>query len=479
MMMKTKKIFLCFLAIIIAGCAVGPDFQKPAIETPENFIHVDSLWADSLHADSLLNFKWWQLFDDPILDTMITYALENNKNVLIAISRIEEARATLGFTKADIYPRLDYQGSATRGNLAVNFQTESTSNYFFIAPVLNWEIDFWGKFRRANEAARAEMLATQYGLRTIQISLISEVIGTYFLLLDYHKRLNISKQTLDSRLEGLDIIQKRYNSGIIPEIDLNQSQIQKEIAAAAIPLFERAVVKTENALSLLLGKLPGSFKKGIDLFYQSKPPEIPAGIPSYLLRRRPDILQAEYLLMAQNARIGVAQAMRFPAINLTGILGVASDDLQTLSTGNPAWSLSGTLFGPIFNFNKNIRRVEIEEARTRQALLQYELAVLIAFQEVENALVEVKTYSDQIKAVTNKYNAANNANALSKNRYDKGVTSYLEVLDTERTLFSVELELSELHQQYYNSYVRLYKALGGGWISEEEMRQAENLPVED
>jgi len=479
MMMKTKKTFLFFLSIVISGCAVGPDFQQPVLEAPESYIYADSLWADSLDADSLLNFKWWQLFDDPILDTLVTYALENNKNVLIAISRIEEARATLGFTKADIYPKLDIQGNATRGNLAGTFQTESISNYFFIAPVVNWEIDFWGKFRRANEAARAELLATHYGLRTIQISLISEVIGTYFLLLDFHKRLNISKQTLDSRLEGLDIIQKRFDSGIIPEIDLNQSQIQKEIAAAAIPLYERAVVKTENTLSILLGKLPGNIEEGIGLFHQSKPPEIPPGIPSLLLKRRPDIIQAEYLLMAQNARIGVAQAMRFPAINLTGILGVASDDLKTLSTGNPAWSLSGSLFGPLFNFNKNSRRVEIEEARTRQALLQYENTVLIAFLEVEDALVEVKTYSDQIKAVTNKYNAAKNANNLSQNRYDKGVTSYLEVLDTERTLFSVELELSELQQQYYSSYVRLYKALGGGWISEEEMIQAENSLEED
>ena len=239
------------------------------------------------------------------------------------------------------------------------------------------------------------------------------------------------------------------------------------------------MVKTENALSILLGKLPGNIEAGIGLFHQSKPPEIPPGIPSLLLKRRPDIIQAEYLLMAQNARIGVAQAMRFPAINLTGILGVASDDLKTLSTGNPAWSLSGSRFGPIFNFNKNILRVEIEEARTRQALLQYENTVLIAFLEVEDALIEVKTYSDQIKAVTNKYKAAKNANTLSQNRYDKGVTSYLEVLDTERTLFSVELELSELQQQYYNSYVRLYKALGGGWISEEEMIQAENSIEED
>jgi len=337
---------------------------------------------------------------------------------------------------------------------------------------LSWEIDFWGKFRRANEAAAAEMLATAYGLRTVQIGLISEVAGTYFLLLDYKQRLEVSKNTLHSRLDSLDIMQKRFDQGYIPELDLNQAQIQKEIAAAAIPVFERLVAKTENGLGTLLGRLPGALETGAALADMPMPPEVPPGLSSTLLERRPDIIQGEYLLQAQTARIGVAEAMRLPSLSLTGILGVASDELSSLTSGSPAWNLTGSLFGPLFNAGRNKRRVEIEEERTRQALYVYEDTVLLAFREVEDALVEVQTYRKQLAAVEKKLAAASNAAMLSRERYDQGVTSYLEVLDTERTLFNVELELSQLRQEFRAAYVKLYKALGGGWISEAEMEQA-------
>jgi multidrug efflux system outer membrane protein len=464
---KTQfKIIALVLMLIHAGCMMGPDYKKPVIDTPETFRFKDG------QAEELVNLKWWELFNDPVVESLVTTALNENKNVWIAVSRVEEARAALGFTEADIYPKFDIEATATRGNLAGQSKLDATGNNFYIAPVVSWEIDFWGKFRRANEAARAELVASEYGLRTIQISLIAEVVSTYFLLLDYHQRLAISRHTLESRIDSLDIIQKRFNEGIIPEIDLNQAQIQKEIAAAAIPVFERLIAKTENALSILLGRFPGAIEKGERLGRGTVPPDIPTGLPSTLLLRRPDISQAEYQLMAQNARIGVAEAQRFPAIGLTGVLGLASDELSSLTDGDPAWSVSAGLFGPIFHFKKNIRRVEIEEARTQQALLFYENTVLLAFREVEDALVEISTYRKQIGSVVKKLKAAKNAATLSKLRYDKGVSSYLEVLETERTLFDVELELSELLQLYHNAYVKLYKALGGGWLSEEEMEAA-------
>jgi multidrug efflux system outer membrane protein len=340
---------------------------------------------------------------------------------------------------------------------------------------VNWEIDFWGKFRRANEAARAEMIASSYSLRSIQISLISEVIGTYFLLLDYQRQLEISRYTLETRMKSLRIIQQRFDKGIIPEIDLNQAQIQKEIAEGSIPAAERLVSGTRHALSILLGRLPRSVNIEWDWNKNHVPPAIPAGLPSQLLERRPDIKQAEYQLQAQNARIGVAEAQRFPAISLTGIFGAASNELSSLTTGESAWSLSGSLLGPLFNFNKNSLRVEIEEERTKQALFQYENTVLNAFREVEDALVEVRTYQIQVEAVRRKNRAAKNASRLAADRYDKGVTSYLEFLDAERTAFDVELEFSRVKQQYANAYVRLYKALGGGWLSKEEM----NSPREE
>jgi len=467
--MKTKIIFLLFILLaLFSSCAVGPDFKKPEAETPEMYLNQDSLVTDTVSVDSMVNLRWWELFDNDILDTLVVRALENNRDVGIAISRLEEARATLGFTKADLYPELNLQASASRGNLAGTFQTDFTTNTFFIAPVVNWEIDFWGKFRRANESARAELIASAYSLRTVQISLISEVVGTYFLLLDFNRRLEISRHTLETRMQSLNIIQQRFDKGVIPEIDLNQAQIQKEIAAASIPNAERSVVKTENALSLLVGQLPGTIEKSGKWQGDLIPPDIPIGLPSTLLERRPDIKQYEYLLRSQNARIGVAEAMRLPAISLTGIFGAASNDLSSLTTGDPAWSISGSLFGPLFNWNKNTLRVEIEEERTVQALLRYENVVLNAFREVEDALTEVRTFKVQLAAVQRKYKAAENARLLSMDRYDKGVTSYLEVLDAERTFFNVELELSELTQLYANAYVKLYKVLGGGWILNNE-----------
>jgi multidrug efflux system outer membrane protein len=462
--MYILKIIIFFLVIIFVGCAVGPDFKKPEVETPTNFRYGE------VSPDSLLNLKWWELFEDPILDSLVQLALDNNKNVLIAASRVEEARATLGFTRADIFPKLSLDAGASRGDYILGIKLPSENNNFYISPVVNWELDFWGKFRRANEAAKAELIATNYAFNTVQISLITEVISTYFLLLDYKKRLEISTETLESRLESLDIIQKRFDKGIIPEIDLNQAQIQKEIAAGAIPFNERLIARTEHVLSILIGQLPAEIKHGNYLSIDSKIPQIPSGIPSQLLQRRPDILQAEYQLKAQNARIGVAQALRFPSISLTGLLGVASEDLSKLTTGNAGWSVSSNLFGPIFHFNKNVRRVEIEKERTEQARLNYENTVILAFREVEDALIEIETYKKQLTAVENKLSAARNAAFLSRERYDKGVASYLEVLETERTLFSVELELSELRQLYHNAYVKLYKALGGGWITREEQR---------
>ncbi|MGW8325964.1 MAG: TolC family protein, partial [Desulfobacterales bacterium] len=310
----------------------------------------------------------------------------------------------------------------------------------------------------------------------VQISLISEVVSTYFLLLDYHQRLKISEKTLVSRLQSLDIIQKRFDKGVIPEIDLNQAQIQKEIAEGAIPLYRRLIANTENALSILMGKFPGEIKTGDDLDQQTVPPDIPVGLPSSILERRPDIAEAMYLLQAQTARIGVAQALRFPSISLTGLFGVASSEISSISTDGTVWSVGGSLLGPVFDFKKSRQRVEIENERTQQALYRYENRVLFAFREVSDALNDIQTYKTQISTVERKLKAAENAARLSKMRYDKGVTSYLEVLDTERTLFDVGLEYSELKQQFYNAYVRLYKALGGGWLTKAEMEQTQPQP---
>ncbi|MEN8757005.1 MAG: efflux transporter outer membrane subunit [Desulfobacterales bacterium] len=456
------KMVALWASILLSGCAVGPDFKQPVVATPESYR------LDTMPVDTAEELKWWELFDDPVLYTLVSTALENNRDLKIAISRIEQARAFLGFTRADQYPALNIQGGANGGNFLGSSRSDSTDSTYFIAAPLSWEIDLWGKFRRATAAARAELIASEYGLRTVQLSLVADVVNAYYVLLDFHQRLAISEFTLQSRLKSLDIIQQRFDKGIIPELDLNQAQVQKEIAAAAIPSFQRSIAQTENALSILLGQLPESIKTGIDLNSQTLPPDIPTGLPSSLLERRPDVLEAMYLLKAQTENIGVAEALRFPSVSLTGALGIARTDLSGMVSRGGFWSLGGSLLGPIYNFGKNIRRVDIEKALTQQALYRYENTVLTAFREVEDALVEIETYARQIASVGNQLKAAKNANMLSNERYDKGYSSYLEVLETERSLFNVQLQYSDLKQQYLNSYVNLYKALGGGWITKTE-----------
>lgn len=451
--------------LLVGGCALGPDFQEPVVVAPEAYR------TRVMPADAASDLKWWALFDDPLLYDLVTTALENNRDLKIAVSRIEQARAVLGFTRADQYPSVDVGAGAQTGNFTGGSRSPDTTATVYLAAPLNWEIDFWGKFKRSSDAARAELMASEYGLKSVQLALISEVTSTYHQLLDFHRRLDISKSTLKSRMKSLNIIQERFDKGIIGQLDVNQAQIQKEIAAGAIPLYERSISKTENGLAILLGRLPESvrIKKNLQ---GSSPPVIPVGLPSEILERRPDILQAKYLLEAQTENIGVAEALRFPAISLTGTLGVASTDLGAFTTGGGVWSIGGTLLGPLIDFGKNKRRVEIEEQKTQQALYQYENTVLTAFREVEDALVEIVTYRQELAAIDRQQKAAKNANHLSKERYDKGVSSFLEVLDTERTLFGADLQQSELQQQYRNAFVNLYKALGGGWTTPSERGDA-------
>jgi multidrug efflux system outer membrane protein len=468
-----KSVFFILIVLIgISSCKVGPNYQRPVVTSPTSF-RFDSI---STQEDTLINLKWWELFNDEELKALIDTALKYNPDVLIAASRIEESRAVVGYNKADLWPSLGYDGSGARQQMNLTgLGIDGPFNNFSGAANLAWELDFWGKYRRGTEAARAELLASDFGHRAIQVSLISSVASTYFLLLDFDARLEISIKTLDSRYESLRIIRERFDKGIVPEIDLNQAQIQEAIAAAAIPFYERLVAQTENALSILLGNNPGTIERSRTLRDEVIPPEIPSGIPSSVLARRPDINQAEQMLVAQNARIGVAVAMRFPSISLTGMLGAASSDLTTITTGDAViWSAGAGIVGPIFQFGKNKRRVDIERQRMYQDSMYYVQTILQAFREVEDALIEINTLDRESIARERQMAAAQNAAMLSQERYNGGVTSYLEVLDSERSQFNAQLAAAEVYQMHLNAYVFLYKALGGGWISEEEMNQAQN-----
>ncbi|MFD1315799.1 efflux transporter outer membrane subunit [Namhaeicola litoreus] len=461
------KRYLYYLASVIVAtsllsCAVGPKYQKPIVENPEIFRYQNE------NQDTLVNLVWWTIFNDPVLESLIHEGLSNNKNVLVALSRIEQARANVGFNKADFGPKIGVEGVAGNTNFFQGLKQEEAVSLYSGNTNLYWELDFWGKIRRANEAARAELLSTFYAKRAIELSLISEIASNYFDILDYRARLNISEQTFASRDSALTIIELRYEKGIIPLIDVNQSQVQRSIAQAAIPQYKRLIAQSEHNLSVLLGKNPDVIDIQTNLLNQSIPDSIPVGIPSQLLRRRPDIAGYEELYKAQNARIGVAQAMRLPAISLTGLLGIGSTELSDVVSNGLGWGAGVSLMGPLFEWGKNVRRVDIEREKAKQSLYQYEFSVINAFREVQDGLISIQTYKEELKAREEGVVAAQSARELSEMRYDKGVTSYLEVLETQRQEFEAKLGYSQNYNLVLRSYINLYKVLGGGWITRNE-----------
>ncbi|HEY9114347.1 MAG TPA: efflux transporter outer membrane subunit [Bacteroidales bacterium] len=467
-MKKIIIIVVLGLLVFVSGCKVGPDFVKPEYQSPAEFRY------DSITTDTVVNLRWWEIYNDKTLDTLIRIALAENKNVLIAAARIEAARAAVGYTRADQFPTVNVLAGVGGGNYAGggNIANPQSGNWFAY-PELVWEIDFWGKYRRSTESARADLLATEYGRRTVQLGLISAVASTYFQYLDDISKWNISKQTVESRDSALSIIQARYNWGVVSELELNQAQIQRAIAAVTVPVYRRYVAFDQSALSILLGRNPDTIVADADLFNVQVNTDIPTGIPSQLLERRPDILEAQAAYESQNAKIGVAVAMRFPSISLTALLGAASPDLQYLTSTGLAWSVGGSLLSPLFQFGKNKRRVEIERYNTEAALLNYESSVLQALKDVEDALITITTLKEELIAQKERYDAAINAEMLSMQRYDRGVTSYLEVVESQRYAFEAQLSYSQTNRDLLTSYIQLYKALGGGWISEQEEQAAQ------
>ncbi len=450
---------------MLQSCAVGPNFVSPEDTSPKAFKHL------SQKTDSVVNLRWWEIYNDPVLDTLIITALRQNKNALIAASRVEQARANLGYNNADFGPKFGINAGVNKGNVVQGIKFDDPLTNYSANAVVNWELDFWGKYRRGSEAAKAELLGSFYGQRTIQIALISEVAISYFQLLDYKTRLQISENTLALRDSTLQIIQHRFDEGYTHIIDVNQAEIQKAITQISIPQFKRLIAFTEHKLSVLLGKNPDSMPVLKSLQEYELPSNIPAGIPSELLQRRPDILEAKQLYRAQNAKVGVAQAMRFPSISLTGLLGLGSDDLSNLVSNGLGWSVGAGLVGPLFEWGKNARRVDMEREMARQSLLNYENTVLEAFMEVENALIELSTLQDELIANEAMTAAASNASYLSRQRYYQGVTSYLEVIENQRQEFEAKLSYAENYQLLLSAFVKIYKSIGGGWVSPEELEK--------
>lgn len=457
------------VTLLLAACAMGPDYERPGMDLP-------GAWqAPAAAGASLASLDWWALFDDPDLLVLIETALQENKQLAIAMARIEEARAALGFVRADQFPGVDGAAGASRGNtLAGAAAPGEISEAFVLAANVGFEIDLWGKLRRSTEAARAELLATVEARNVVAITLIADVASLYLLLLDLDQRVTVAERTRATREQALAIIQARFDKGTVPLIDVNQAEIELGDAMAELAALERQQRQAVNALSVLLGRNPGPVMRNErDLTEALQVPDVPSGLPSELLERRPDIRQAAQQLAAQTARIGVAEALRFPSLSLTGTLGLASGELDDfISSDNKTWGVSANLLGPIFDAGRSRSRVEAERARTEQLLNQYQFTVLRALQEVEDTLIAIDTYQREARAREAQVLAARSAAELSRARYNGGVTSYLEVLESERSLFRTELLASSTRRQHLVSMVSLYKALGGGWPTEDEINAA-------
>lgn len=441
--------------LIISGCSFAPEYSRPVVHIPETFTreHDDGV--------SIANLSWWQVFHDEKLQALIKEALDNNRDLKKSVARIEEARAIVGFTRADQFPSLDITGGARRQDVGQGFPV---NNSFSLLGNVSYEMDLWGKFQNATDAQRAELLSSTASYHTLQLSLVSQVAEFYFALIDIDQRIAIAKQTLKNRVDATTLIQQRLEKGIIPELDLNQAQIEQADVQASVYTLDRDMKRVEHALLVLLGRSMGVIERSKTLYNASLQQQMPAGIPANVLERRPDLMALEQQIQKSLFLEGVTEAQRLPSIDILGTLGLGSaDSTEFFSQDARSWSIGGGLFSPLLSWNRNIARVEAQEARTKQAKFEYENAVLKAMQEVSDALVEIKTFHAEYKSRSVQVKAAENARKLSRARYNDGVVTYVEVLDIERSLYTAQLRESLAYRSYLTSLVRLYKALGGGW----------------
>ncbi len=463
-----KRILCGVMLALLTGCVtVGPDYKRPAIDTP-------AAWrVEEKEARDLVNTAWWQQFNDPVLNGLVRMALDENKDLLIATARIEEFFGRYFSTRGDQFPSAGGSADAFRQRLSEKGLTRSDGkdnpyNQYEAFINAGWEIDFWGKFRRATEAARAELLATEEARRTVVLTLVSAVATAYMDIRALDKQLEITKNTADSRKDTLDLFLLRFQNGIISEVDLSQAESEYEDALARIPDIERAIGQTENALSVLLGRNPGAIPRGLTIDELALP-AVPAGLPSDLLDRRPDIRRAEQSLIAANARIGVAKSLYFPTISLTGAFGTVSTDLSNLFTAaSRTWNLGVPLSVPLFTAGRIGGEVKAAEAAQQLAVYSYQQAIQNAFREVEDALIDRGKSGQRLEALNRQLKALRNYARLARMRYDEGYTSYLEVLDADRSLFNVELSQTAGQNALFRSLVNIYKTMGGGWVENAE-----------
>ena len=459
---------LCALTLLVSACTVGPNYKRPVANLPDEYRAAAPAAAFAADQPSLGDQKWWELFQDEQLQELIRTALRQNFDVRIAAARVAEARAQLGITRADQFPEVDASGFAERERnsaSAVPVPLRAFErNVFEAGASASWEVDFWGRFRRATEVSRATLAATEWGRRAVVTSLIAQVAEAYFTLRAIDLNLEISRQTLASRQESLRLTQVRAAGGAAPELDVRQAEQLVFGASAAIVDLERQAEQQENLISLLQGSNPGAVARGRTLTDQPLIPQVPTALPSALLEHRPDILEAEQTLVAANANIGVARTNYFPRISLTGSGGFQSAALSSLLTG-PAgfFTVGASLLQPVFTAGRTRSQVALAEAQREGALLAYQQTILQSLRDVSDALIAYQRDREFRIQQELLARSAGEALRLTTVRYEGGASSYLEVLDADTRLFVAQLGLAQAQLNELLALVQIYRSLGGGW----------------
>ena len=469
--MRTSYVAMIASAALLTGCMVGPNYKRPQVQVPASFRAPAPL--PESQATSLADLKWFEVFHDEKLQELIRDALAQNYDLRDAVTRVEQARANLGITRSNQLPQLSASGQVdfTRlsrdGSLALpqSFVPDQNRNYGQAGlNLLSFEIDLWGRLRRATEAARANLLSAEENRKAVVSTLVSEVATDYLQLRELDYQLEISQRTLGNRQEFLRLTERRERGGVATLIDLRQAEQLVDTAAASIPTLLQQIEQTENQLSLLMGRSPGSIARGRGFLEQGLPPEVPAGLPSALLERRPDIRAAEQALVAANANIGVAKAAYFPQITLSGFIGGQSTQLASLFAGrNGAWTFTPQITQPIFAAGRIKSGVRLAEAERNQAEVAYEKSIQTAFREVSDALIANQRTRESRVEQQKLVSALDDRKRLAYVRYQGGVDTQLNALDADRDLFQAELTLAQTQFTELASVVQLYKALGGGW----------------
>ncbi|WP_256354168.1 efflux transporter outer membrane subunit [Variovorax sp. dw_308] len=453
------------MAALLTGCMLGPDYQRPAIEVPAQFR------GAATQANAVANASdtaWWRQFGDPKLDALVDEGLRSNDDLVAAAARVDRYYGVLGTTRAPLFPQLgaDAAGSRTRASEQTISPAPATNPYNAVQATLlaSWEIDLFGRTRRLSEAVAADLQGSEAFRRGTVLSLVAAVVTGYVRLLDLDRELEVTRETLRIRQDALTLFEKRFKGGVVSEVEVSQARSDYATALRNIPLLEQSIAELENALCLLLGRNPGPIARGGPLSALTAP-AVPAGLPSDLLDRRPDILQAEQALVAANARIGAAKAAYFPSISLTGAFGQSSRSLSDLWGGAArVWTYGADVSVPIFTAGAIAGQVRSAEAAQREALAQYRKSVQTAFGETENALSGIVTSRKALDAQKLAVSSLDRYLRLAWRRYEGGYTSYLEVTDAERSLFAARIQLAQSEGEVLLQSIALYKALGGGWI---------------